>query len=206
MQNDKKKLKGFFTLKKRGRGQASIGTIIIFIAIIFVVTLAAGVILQTSLDLQSKAFVTASKAKDSVSTTLMVRNIVGEDGTASKLTEIYSDVQTASGGSDISLSDLGVKLDTTNESRTYIYGSNVSTCDASAVSTGTFDVQYILKSPSYSPGYIQSGDIVRICFSSFNIVENQKFLLSLSPKNGQVIRVEVSSPAVFETTGVSLYP
>lgn len=188
------------------RGQAGIGTILIFISIIFVVTLAAGVILQTSLDLQSKALLTASKAKDSVATTVSVRNIFGQDGTTGPLDELYLDVQILAGSSEVALDQLGIKVESNSQSNSYTYGSNVSTCTASSTSAGTFDVEYILESTGNTPGYLQQGDIARICLSSFNITENQNLLLTLSPKTGQLSMVEFSTPAVFETKSVSIYP
>jgi flagellin-like protein len=71
------------TINDSGRGQVGIGTLIIFIALVLVAAVAAGVLVNTSGELQSRASDTGSDAQAQVSNQIDVVSATGEDGDAS---------------------------------------------------------------------------------------------------------------------------
>lgn len=193
-------------IRKTRKSQAGINTLILFLAIILTVTIAAGVILQTSLSLQNQALNTGSKAKESVGNSLTIRNVYGEDGTTSALTEVYTDIQLTGGSSGLALDSLNIQLTGSSNSTSYAYGNNVSSCDAATASPGKFDVEYVLEGTSFQSGYLQQGDFIRVCFNTFNLTENHNFMLTFIPKNGQQKIIDFATPSIYETKSVPLYP
>lgn len=83
-----------------------VGTLIIFISLLLVAAIAAGVLIQTSGSLQEKALTTGDQAKGEISTSIRVTEVSGTDGTDGELTD-FSYIAMLSGGSD------PIKLDQT---------------------------------------------------------------------------------------------
>jgi flagellin FlaB len=104
------------------KAQVGIGTLIIFIAMILVAAVAAGVLLKTSGGLQQKATVTGEQATKEVSTNIKVTNVVGysNDSTSNKqIRALILTAQLASGSGDVKYSDIVL---TYQEGDTYVSG------------------------------------------------------------------------------------
>ncbi|MEM4755763.1 MAG: archaellin/type IV pilin N-terminal domain-containing protein, partial [Candidatus Woesearchaeota archaeon] len=82
---------------KSTKAEVGIGTLIIFIAMILVAAIAAGVLLQTASTLQDKALLTGQKSKGQVSTTLSPILLYAEDGTNQDLENFYLKAKIAPG-------------------------------------------------------------------------------------------------------------
>jgi len=114
-------MKGEKFFKDR-KAQVGIGTLIIFIAMILVAAVAAGVLLKTSGGLQQKATVTGEQATKEVSTNIKVTNVVGysNDSTSNKqIRALILTAQLASGSGDVKYSDIVL---TYQEGDTYVSG------------------------------------------------------------------------------------
>ncbi len=104
------------------KAQVGIGTLIIFIAMILVAAVAAGVLLKTSGGLQQKATVTGEQATKEVSTNIKVTNVVGysNDTTSNKkIRALILTAQLASGSGDVKYSDIVLAY---QEGNTYVSG------------------------------------------------------------------------------------
>ncbi len=109
-------------LLRNRKAQVGIGTLIIFIAMILVAAVAAGVLLKTSGGLQQKATVTGEQATKEVSTNIKVTNVVGysNDTTSNKkIRALILTAQLASGSGDVKYSDIVL---TYQEGDTYVSG------------------------------------------------------------------------------------
>jgi len=94
-------------LNKDERGQVGIGTLIVFIAMVLVAAIAAGVLINTAGFLQSQAEATGEESTDLVSERIEVVSSTGIVGSASdgSLNEIRVVVTTAPGAGDIDLNE-----------------------------------------------------------------------------------------------------
>lgn len=82
------------------RGQSGVGTLIIFIAMVLVAAIAAGVLIQTSSVLENKALDTGKEARSEVTTHLSVITISGTDGRYGASIDEFSEIIKLSSGSD----------------------------------------------------------------------------------------------------------
>ena len=133
------------------RGQVGIGTLIVFIAMVLVAAIAAGVLINTAGFLQSQAEATGQESTDLVSERIDVTSTVGivEGGDdPANLSEIRVGVAGAAGSDQIDLSSATIQavgpngqanliFTDTNESGIEIVGDT----DASEIPEGTFAVQ-----------------------------------------------------------------
>ncbi|MYL17845.1 archaellin/type IV pilin N-terminal domain-containing protein [Halorubrum distributum] len=89
------------------RGQVGIGTLIVFIAMVLVAAIAAGVLINTAGFLQSQAEATGQESTDLVSDRIEVVSTTGIVGSATdgELSDIKIVVTTAPGASDIDLNE-----------------------------------------------------------------------------------------------------
>jgi flagellin FlaB len=128
---------------KRDRGQVGIGTLIVFIAMVLVAAIAAGVLINTAGFLQSQSEQTGQQSSSQVSDRLQVVNTVGEnisnlDGNDEtiQIGVINMTVSKAPGANDIDLNTLTLQyvsddkiVDLVSNESTVIEDDNVSVRD-----------------------------------------------------------------------------
>ena len=92
------------------RGQVGIGTLIVFIAMVLVAAIAAGVLINTAGFLQTQAEDTGTESTEQVADNLNVITEVGTVGTsADTIGEVRVGLQPVSGADDINLAELTVQ-------------------------------------------------------------------------------------------------
>ena len=91
--------------KRDDRGQVGIGTLIVFIAMVLVAAIAAGVLINTAGFLQSQSEQTGQQSSSQVTNRLQVVNVVGESisGDPPKIGVVNMTVKKAPGSEDIDL-------------------------------------------------------------------------------------------------------
>jgi flagellin FlaB len=111
------------------RGQVGIGTLIVFIALVLVAAIAAGVLINTAGFLQSQAEATGEESTSQVSNNLNVVSVTGADNTTANddIDEITLTVAKAAGSGPINLSNVEIQwvngdsyvLDTSTDGKTF---------------------------------------------------------------------------------------
>ena len=207
-------------MKISKKAEMGIGTLILFIAMILVAAVAAGVLIQTASSLQARALLTGSETTSEVSTALMITNVYGQSANATQntLNRTYMKMQLAPGSDPIRFQDVVVNLDTPNERLSLTFNNSID-CSARNVteivgSTGilnathasSFGVDFLV-GPKFSRGYMYRGDVVEICMRTPEaITEGMSFRISVVPRTGTQAVVSLRAPNVLVTDRVHLYP
>ncbi|MCA9486343.1 MAG: hypothetical protein H6500_00925 [Candidatus Woesearchaeota archaeon] len=190
--------------KKAAQG---IGTLIIFIALILVAAVAAGVLIQTASTLQSKSLDVGRQTQEKVSTDLEVVQVYaadGRDGYFNGSIDNFSVVvRLSSGSSAIKLSDTLLRLDTpiSTQPMTYILGGGASETQ--------YGVTYLINSSQHKDGYISQGDSAELTFTVMNgtdIPESSTLTIRVLTKNGAIRPVQITTPSAMVEYYISLYP
>lgn len=191
-------------LKKKGA--QGVGTLIIFIALILVAAVAAGVLIQTASSLQSKALDVGRQAREQITTDIDVIQVYVTD-TNDSLIDAGTDnftviVRLSSGSNSIKLSDMILKFDTQEGSQTVINGG----VSANA-STSLYSVEFIINGTNHNDGYLIEGDLASFSFTSaFNISEAESVSIRTIAKNGAVKPVDMTTPPAMVESTTYLFP
>ncbi len=178
---------------------------IIFIAMILVAAVAAGVLIQTASSLQSKSLDVGRQSQEKITTDVEVVQVYAFntsdaviDGTTDVLTMV---IRLGSGSAPINLEDLIIKMDTQAGSQNlqHVVG---------AYSTTLYNVTYISNGgTAAADGYLSVGDLASIQFTNLNDVgEGETATIRLLTKNGAVKPVDLTTPSAMTKATTYLYP
>jgi len=106
---------------KSKKGEMGIGTLIIFIALLLVAAVAAGVLIQTSGSLQEKALTTGSQAEGQIATNVRVIEVSATDGSNGNLEYLQQIVKLSPGSDAIKLSQTLLTMNTYDATATLQY-------------------------------------------------------------------------------------
>ena len=118
------------------RGQVGIGTLIVFIAMVLVAAIAAGVLINTAGDLQSQASDTGTETQQAVANQIEVVHAYADerDGTTDNFEELNLIVKKSSGSDVIDMTSLTVQY--TSESDSVTLAHDAGTDDPEFTTTG----------------------------------------------------------------------
>lgn len=183
------------------RGDMGIGTLIIFIALILVSAVAAGVLVQTAYTLQQQAEATGDQAIKEVSTGLKVLALYGvTDGNLTYITDLYMKVALSAGSPVINLYDLIIEISTG------MADSSLSYTDSATPGTGLFNVTSIRDTYPYNIWAatdvgITQGDIalihINLTAQGMDLRTQQDVNALLIPKHGIPTFVMLTTPSVY---------
>jgi flagellin FlaB len=190
------------------KAEAGIGTLIIFIAMILVAAIAAGVLIQTATSLQNKALLTGTRAEDQVSTSMQVVSVYAEDGSAGdNLENFYAKLKLAPGSDPVKLNGTLIVFDTATTTSEYKLNNTLACASGtSSYAANQFGIKSLVLGTS-NPVYLNRGDVVEVCFSATSaLTTNQDFSLTLIPQVGVQTVVESVTPDVINDKREYLFP
>lgn len=208
------------------KGEMGVGTLIIFIALLLVAAVAAGVLIQTAGSLQQRALTTGSQATGQISTNALVLEVSGIDGQDGNLENFTIIAKLAPGSDPIKLGDVTFTYATTNDTITYGYRAplNATTGDYCALNAtenytdhdkcgqvaggqGNFTVDYLQTGQNHQNGVLVRGDVIDMHVPILEpVVESQSVRFNFVPKIGTTTQIIFDTPDVMSTQRVYLYP
>lgn len=199
---------------KNKKGEMGIGTLIIFIALLLVAAVAAGVLIQTVGSLQEKALMTGDQAKGQIATNAVVVEVSGTDGSAGNITNLTMIVKLAPGSDEIKLDEAILTVNSYDSTATLSYRDGLTVRNVatgyftnSTAGNGTYTVEYLQKGNNYVQGNLQRGDVIRIYLETPRAIdEAEEMRLNFIPKIGTPTMTNFITPEVISTYQVYLYP
>lgn len=123
------------------KAEMGIGTLIIFIALLLVAAIAAGVLIQTSGSLQEKALTTGDQAKGQIATNVRVVEVSATDGSDGKLNDFFQIVKLAPGSDAIKISQTLFTLNSFDMTGTLKYRGVNGSCVRSNTGYNTWNLE-----------------------------------------------------------------
>jgi len=189
------------------QGAQGIGTLIIFIAMILVAAVAAGVLIQTGSSLQSKSLDVGRQSQERLTTDIEVIQVYAEDATDGAITNgtdtITFVMRLGSGSTAIKFSDLLIRYDAPEGSQSVTY------TDGSAATAANYKVVFKINGGAPQTGYLTTGDLAEVSFIydvPKEITEGETSTLRLISKNGAVKPIQITTPSAMTEKIVYLYP
>ena len=188
------------------KADMGIGTLIIFIAMILVAAIAAGVLIQTATSLQNRALLTGERSQSQVSTSIVPVVIYAEDGSSDNNVEDFFATLRLSPGSDpVRLSDLLVELALNDNSYDLTFNSTPVDCNNPVA--GEFHIEVLIEGDNHNREYLQRGDVIKLCFKSGRAVEEDETVrFSLIPRVGSPTVIETAMPDIITHQRVNIFP
>lgn len=189
------------------KAQSGIGTLVVFISMILIAAIAAGVLIQTSSSVQSKALSAGSKASAQVSTAFNIIDVSGTLNTTGKINHILLTAKLAPGSDAVKLNDTVLKFDPPGGAQAYRYNSSLeSDCNATGL-VNEYNIQYLINGTNHKDGYMQAGDVVSFCFlPSSTIIEGIEISIVLLPKVGSSMEARFRTPDLLVKNREYLFP
>src|SRR6056297_184160 len=107
------------------RGQVGIGTLIVFIAMVLVAAIAAGVLINTAGLLQAQAQQTGEETTSEVSDVVKIGEVVGvENDTDNEIEYLNASIRLASGSDPINMSEASWTIESPSGNATVVNGNN----------------------------------------------------------------------------------
>jgi archaeal flagellin FlaB len=183
------------------KAEMGVGTLIIFIALLLVAAVAAGVLIQTAGSLQQKALSTGTQATGQISTNAVVLEVSATDGTGTmnNFSAIY---KLAPGSDPIEFSSVTLTFNLNDGTQTLTYSG------ATTYGNDTnFGITYLQQGTNYQSGVLVRGDVVRLNFlASRDVVQGEDVRMNFIPKTGTPTLTAFTVPDVVSTERVYLYP
>jgi len=195
------------------RGQVGIGTLIVFIAMVLVAAIAAGVLINTAGFLQSKSEQTGEQSGQQVTNRLIEVNSVGEISTQNpaEVGIVNITVSKSPGADDIDLDNVTVQW--VDNSGTY----DIVSANADANSDGTFDVTEFKDADDSAPVLNSPDDRLTMTFDlgsnnydnanefGSSLTRGETATLSATTLSGATSEIRLSVPqSLSGTSAVSL--
>ncbi|MFW6007808.1 MAG: hypothetical protein ACOCP8_00975 [archaeon] len=187
--------------KKDKKGLVGIGALIVFISIIVISIISAGVLINVTGMIEGQTYKTAERATDSVSKGLRIKGVTGTaDENGEYLSEIQILVKKFTGSPGINLETTTIEFMTSEEIIILKYGENITenTFTVKKVVDDKGGITQLETEVDMSKIIINTEKIMEEKGDSFKINPNDSFEISFIPEVGFKTYVDVYAPPTLE--------
>ena len=194
------------------KADMGIGTLIIFIAMILVAAIAAGVLIQTATSLQNKALLAGDRTRGQVSTAAQALLVYAENGSTGSIDRFYAKIKLVPGSDPIKFEDSLITLGLQDASADLNVNMTNGTCADWEFATGTngegnYSVKYLITGNEHREGYMHRGDVALLCFESpRTVLPDENIDFRFTPKIGTTMSIETSVPDIVNQQRVYIFP
>jgi len=191
-------------INKMKRGALGTGTLMLFIAVLILVAIVAGVLLTNVFEINTKTLVTGMEIRQEVGSMVSVTAIRGVNGTDGTIENLTMFIQHADDTLPINLRDTLLYIELDNTSRNYRYNQ---TYNYSHMENSTeYAVRYI-RGPYSDYGFLDRDDIVEIfLWPPRLLMPDNHMTIRFIPKLGQPTVLSFRVPDPIVTESAILYP
>jgi len=197
--------------KMEEEGEMGVGTLLIFIAMILVAAVAAGVLVQTAYKLQQQAEATGEEALQDVATGFKILAVWGTTDSSGVIDQVYLKIALTAGSPGINLNSTKIEIVQT------IGGTTTSeiTLDAADAYEGfagttVFGMEELRDmAPLTSEGMMTSGDVFEIHLDlnettgmDMPLDPQEQISILLMPKHGVPTLCVITAPSTLEASSV----
>ncbi len=205
-------------MEEKTKAMSGIGTLIIFIALILVASVAAFVILQTAGTLQSQAIATGSESRTEVATKVFLVNILGETQNQSEVNKIRIVLKLAPGSDPVTLTHSYLHYSDGNVYETAVlyldpnetYYDNNAPGVSQAANNSTHFTAHYLRRPSDYPANLRTtvtpDDIIELYYKVNPVGPNTRIFLQFIGDRGSPTPAEFKIPQNLDANAVALFP
>ena len=196
-------------MRLKNRGEMGIGTLIIFVSLILMTAIAAGVVMSMTGSLQNKALITGRATTGETSTAIIMMEAFGGDGRNEVINYWYYIMKLSSGAEALRLDETLLSTSMSEDDNSYQYDANINCYNQTNVSSynNGFGVVYEIKGSFYKNGYMNIGDVVTFCHKAFrNILPGETSMATFTPIMGVPLKTEITLPMVIADERIALYP
>jgi len=190
------------------KAEVGIGTLFMFIVILLIAMIAAGVMIWTNIDYAEKTLITNKEAIKEATQAVDVIEIVGEDGAMNYISylEMIMKVGPNSPATSFNLTYFGLSL--SNSSAEFMYDVSVNCNNRSTLVAGqNYGIEYLKRGSESLEGRINHGDVVKMCFMSPRAISPaEKFKVHIVTIAGSRIIFDYQLPDLLYDNRTLLYP
>lgn len=193
-------------IPRNDKAEVGVGTLIVFIAMVLVAAVAAGVLINTSGILQQRASSTGSKATQDVSSNLEVTGVYGYIA-SSKVDSLNVTMELAAGALALDLSKLVIRYSDGSSVTQFAYDATndnpASATDYGSIAASKFGLNWIRSvdgsiTGATSPEVMKPGDLVEFHMELPTDLDVRKGVeVTFAPEVGSPISADFTTPASF---------
>ena len=129
-----------------------------------------------------------------------------EDGSTNHNADtFYIKAKLAPGSDPLRLADMLVEISLKNASGDLEYSNLTAAC--TAPNATNYGVEYLITGANYDKGYLQRGDVIKMCFKApRNVTEDENIAITIVPKVGNPTQIETAMPDIMTEQRVVIYP
>ena len=190
-----------FNTNDKDRGQVGIGTLIVFIAMVLVAAIAAGVLINTAGFLQAQAEATGEESSQQVVDRVQISTVIGEANETDNISKVGITVLRSPGADDINLNNsiIEVFADGSSDTLTFEDDGIDESFDEADPSSSTFAIVDI---QGASEGSLSdSSDRAQLVFNLNDIetlAEGETMTVTITTASGGTAFVEKRAPSTIE--------